>query len=473
VKMRGIKTINIHFIYGFHLMNVPPDLFVLLRSLIESEGEKDALPAVFRRYQLSTPYTTGFSAYLAINDPTIRLLACDEGKSDEVVIQDLHPSQSSAIHGVVGKLTRHLFLCANGIGSLTFDLSISPCGQAGSGNDGGMTLESVLELLLLGEKVDEAAKRRRYAIAEDGEHQGKTLPEMFEQEVDDVIGGLSALPGGKPPRAICWLERDGDEFIVRHGIVQKRPQEAAHDARATDGNYQNPFVLTEIETESVETYRELLDTKGAEDTLPDSLEYIILRIGSSGVGTWKLDKGYMARHGVNINTGAYRNFYPSEYLYINLHFRSSLIVYPQLQDDTVKPVAETIERFRSALHDTLSLLLARWQFLVITHAYVDELLEFFYESWCTHGISDDTVAVTEQMVSVRMTVARALESPLVFRCAASSLNELHRVGSHIFEIENLQRALVEKLSQFRMIVDDCLYAERLRDRMATRGPAKT
>ena len=384
------------------------------------------------------------------------------------------------IHGIPAIVQRSITMGVNGNGTFTFTLIFSKqlnhkMKIAGNKED-DFRLERVLQILNLAEKTFSynGKSMRRFGLINQMvwaesikrndikkiKEQAIPILEWVSLEIESFQEWLNKNKK-KNEEKILWLCREGDGKV----IGKKNPKQLldAEESRVKKGKTypsQNPYVYIEAEAEDMAAYIELTATSHeqcGEDCLHGILQQMLARVGPTGVHHWGLNKGYLHRHGAYKHNDNFPNYYPVNYMFISTHFRSTLAILPPLHDREAKKVLPAIDRYLFALQDTINLVRCKWYYLVIEHAYIDYLIKHLEEIWETQkGLKDVFIRVQKQLLEIRFHIGKILESPIVYRRAASSLNEIYFMLRDAFNIDGLQKSLIEKLRQTMDIYEECM-----------------
>ena len=408
----------------------------------------------------------------------------DLEKLDLYVLYDREPTKyhrSISPAGLPVRIRKGMTLDQNGVGTCCISLILHQLWT-----NQGLCLSQCLNILNMAEDVlsskEEKGSIRRFALCPvpSGKTQREStpisLPQLAAQDIAKFLALVDRLNKNARRRSPLWLCRDGDGDVVEQGLLEIDKECVTPDC--PDGApYQNPYIYTEMECSSLETYKELFKSNeespdsyteksdlDTENPAPENkglrklLSQMLIRVGPTGLKHWSLNLDYLAAESAGPGHNRFPNSYPAGYLHIWPHFRSTLVLFPPLDvSNETTDVARAVCRYLLALRDTVREVRSRWHFLVSEHAYVDVLLRNLRDKWAGRkNLRAEFVRVQRRLLDARFDTTMLLENPIVYRRAASSLNALYSYLENSFGSKEMQISLVEKLAQSKHVYDECV-----------------
>ncbi|MCP4114354.1 MAG: hypothetical protein GY737_02920 [Desulfobacteraceae bacterium] len=506
------EMIKINYIYCFRFLNLPVELFQdiegkKISELLGSEqviakneggiGVNDFNEMHFNTAEGFQPYLEMPSGTITTRTANVSFLDFDE--QDKCTLKEPNVPKSvflvdfsenekdKIIHGWPAKLQRSISLSENGTGMYCLTLVLSnPTSKKDMSlchkfynKCPDLKLSNFLKILNFAENSSKRdmkfgiVDKTKWVTDELPREDAAPLLSWVAKDVIDFQNGLTRFCHKKrrlsKRRSIQWFGRDEDGLLS--GNPSNKDDILLTNQRLEYGIWkdcgwypsQSPYVYTEIEAKSLSDYMELISSEHKEcgsQCLHGVLQNILVRVGPSGLDRWGLNSGYLHRHGANKEDNNFPNYYPMNYMHINAHFRSTIALIPPTNSiKSCHEINNSVNQYLIALHDTVQLIRSRWYYLVTEHAHIDLLIRKIEYSWNHRNTENITAAFLEvqlKLLNARMHIGKLLEIPIVYRRAASSLNELYDTLAVAFKTNEIQTNLIEKLQQTLNIYEECL-----------------
>lgn len=491
MKKVPFKVFRVSYLYGFRFVDMP------LHVIDELEKRKKKPPDKYRALngfgRVYWNKAEGFQPYIKTPSDTVKFSTRDvdlgvyrneDKEAEDPYLKKLTELESlrivdhnqkssdngSIIHGLFARCHREINLNKYGLGTYCLSLIFSKS---------DFSLAECLDILNMAETMRlESDPSWRFSIVPEKlwtKRQEYAAPiaawvardvEAFKKWIEETIyRNKKSLK-----KSIYWLCRDGDGDVIKRNLICKVPSENKF-LKDVQIPVQNPYVYIELQTNSIHDYKEYIKENHNEcgdDCLQGILQKMLIRVGSTGLDHWKINRGYLHRHRADNIFDTFPNLYPLDYLFINTHFRSTLVVFPPLDHPKAQTVCNAIRLFNDALRDTVREVRSRWYYLVTEQAYIDELVRLLDEKWQEDPkLTKPFLDVQHRLLKIRFHVGNILEMPVIHRRAASSLNELYIQLSNAFSMDYLQKNLREKLKQTVEIYNESLnirLSEKYRDK---------
>ncbi len=463
------RTMRVSYTYNFRFIKLCPDF--IEKMLSES-------CSILEKYGYSESFTIddtdGFQPYIKLKRDVVSTSShaidwTNFTKKDKTVLKDLGEKlpkvkfKDKKLDGAEAFLSKSLSIDSTGSGSIciSFLFPRSLCSTK-------LTLKDILSILNMADgayvpkkNYEDVSSSERLSFSIENENTEEyNLWSFAANEINKFAYELKNIcPNLK------WLERDGDGSIVNSGILACRKFSVHEGEKAP---IQNPYIYVELESDNFKNYYELIGRDHSEcgaNCLKNLLAQMLIRVGPTGTDKFGLNKDYLLREGVDPEHGYFASLYPIEYLHIWTHFRSTIAVLPPLNAPDSKDVVKAINRYLIAVRDSIREFRTRWHCLVTQHIYLDALTQHLKNSWDPNRPTLKEFWETQKyIVDRRFDMMKILETPIVCRRAASSLNHFYTELSKSYEIKDLKNDLIEKIRQINDLYQDC-YSIRMSEEM--------
>jgi len=212
--------------------------------------------------------------------------------------------------------------------------------------------------------------------------------------------------------------------------------------------FANPYVTMRLE---LPTGSQTISTLLSDESLVNELARVVLRVRQE----WEqVNKGYLEKH-----MDGLCSYTPHHRYWLTIHLRSCVYIHHrELRGQRVYPT----KVYPQALIDTIELLRMKWHCYAVYSTYLDEIINEMASLEKRTKLIDD-IALIERIAMMRRQISTALESPLSFKRAAGSLNEIYERGIDIFRVEALESIVLEKFRMFDRLYIDVLEILRTDD----------
>ena len=175
----------------------------------------------------------------------------------------------------------------------------------------------------------------------------------------------------------------------------------------------------------------------------------------------KVDNTFLAKYGETLE-GRLVNMHVYSRLFVNLDIRSCVAVHvveDDLKEDEKEKRKSLTKNYLPALLDTIQLIRMRWSAYVILNAYMDKKIKKLRETSAKidaqEKISEaDIYSILHGIAFIRKELSTSLETPITFKRAAASLNNIYEHGVRLFGIDALETMVIEKMKMLDRSYED-------------------